>query len=57
MGLPEKQLSFLLRALPTPMNLVSIITSPEYVFCQAPQPTANHTLTGCPVALDQGRYT
>ena len=61
-GLPEKQLYFLLRAgcdtLPTPMNLVrwNIITDPRCAFCQAPQPTTNHILTGCPAALDQGRY-
>ena len=62
-GLPEKQLSFLLRAgcdtLPTPMNLArwNIITDPRCALCQAPQPTTNHILTGCPAALDQGRYT
>jgi len=59
----EKQLSFLLRAgcdtLPTPMNLArrNIITNPRCALCQGPQPTANHILTGCPAALDQGRYT
>ncbi|XP_065903961.1 uncharacterized protein [Dysidea avara] len=62
-GFPEKQLSFLLHAgcdtLPTPMNLAmrNIITSPKCDLCQAPQPTTNHILTGCPVALDQGMYT
>ena len=62
-GLPEKQLSFLLRAgcdtLPTPMHLArwNIITDPRCALCQAPQPTTNHILTGCPAALDQGRYT
>ena len=62
-GLPEKQLSSLLRAgcdtLPTPMNLArwNIITDPRCALCQAPQPTTNHILTGCPAALDQGRYT
>ena len=60
-GLPEKQLSFLLRAgcdtLPTPINLArwNIIT--KCALCQAPQPTTNHILTGCPTAPDQGRYT
>ena len=62
-GLPEKQLSFLLRAgcdtLSTPMNLArwNIITDPRCALCQAPQPTTNHILTGCPAALDQDRYT
>ena len=61
-GLPEKQLSFLLRAgcdtLPTPMNLYrwNIITSPKCALCQSPQPTTNHILTGCSVGLVQGRY-
>ena len=65
-GLPEKQLSFLLRAgcdtLPTPMNLArcNIITSPVCTLCHCTQPTTNHILTGCSIAsiaLDQGRYT
>ena len=62
-GLPEKQLSFLLRAscdtLPTPMNLArwNIITSTVCTLCHCTQPTTNHILTGCSVALDQGRYT
>ena len=43
--------------LPTPMNLArwNIITSP--VICHCTQPTTNHILTGCSIALDQGRYT
>ena len=62
-GLPEKQLSFLLRAgcdtLPTPMNLArwNIITSRVCTLCHCTQPTTNHILTGCSIALDQGRYT
>ena len=41
------------------MNLArwNIITDPRCALCQAPQPTTNHILTGCPAALDQGRYT
>ena len=41
------------------MNLArwNIITCPKCALCQATQPTTNHMLTGCPVALDQGRYT
>ena len=35
----------------------NIITSPKCAHCQAPKPTTNHILTGCPVALDQSRYT
>ena len=62
-GLPEKWLFFLLCAgcdtLPPPMNLArcNIITNPRCALCQVPQPTTNHILTGCPAALDQGRYT
>ena len=63
-GLPEKQLSFfILRAgcdtLPTPMNLArwNIITSTVCTLCHCTQPTTNHILTGCSIALDQGRYT
>ena len=61
-GIPEKQLSFLLCAgcdtLPIPMNLArrNIITSPVCTLCHCTQPTTNHILTGCSVALDQGRY-
>jgi len=60
---PKKQLSFLLRAgcdtLPTPMNLSkwNIITNPKRALCHTPQPTTNHILPGCSVALEQGRYT
>ena len=49
-GLPEKQLSFLLRAgcdtLPTPMNLAqwNIIVSPVCPLCYSNQPTTNHIL-------------
>jgi len=62
-GLPEKQLSFLLRAgcdtLPTPLNLArwNIIVSPICPLCPSTQPTTNHVLTGCSTALNQGRYT
>jgi len=62
-GLPEKQVSFLLRAgcdtLPTPMNLSrwNIITNPKCALCRTPQSTTNHILAGCSVALEQGRYT
>ena len=59
-GLPEKQLSFLLRAgcdtLPTPMNLArwKMITNPVCALFQSTQHTTNDILTGCSVALDQG---
>ena len=62
-GLPEKQLSFLLRAgcdtLPTLMNLArwNIIVSLVCSLCHSHQPTSNNILTGCSTALDQGRYT
>jgi len=55
-GLPEKQLSFLLRAnydaLPTLMNLArwNIIVSAH------PTIHLNHVQTGCSIALDQGRW-
>jgi len=62
-GLPVKQLSFLLWAeydtFLTIMNLAwwKIIVSPAWPLCHSNQPTTNHILTGCPTALDQGRYT
>ena len=62
-GLPEKQLSFLICAgcdtLPTPLNLArwNIIVNPACLLCRSTQPTTNHVLTGCSVALAQGRYT
>ena len=45
--------------LPIPLNLAkwNIIINPVCVLCQSTQPTSNHILTGCSVALDQGRYT
>jgi len=61
-SLPEKQLSFLLRAscdtLPTPLNLArwNIIVGPICSLCQSTQPMTNHVLTGCSTAPDQGRY-
>ena len=41
------------------MNLArwNIITSPVCTLCHRTQPTTNHILTGCSIALDQGRYT
>ena len=41
------------------MNLArwNIITSPVCTLCHCTQPTTNHILTGCSIALDQGRYT
>ena len=34
-----------------------MITNPVCALCQSTQPTTNHVLTGCSVALDQVRYT
>ena len=63
-GLPEKQLSFLLQAgcdtLPTPLNLAhwNIIASLDSItLCHSTQPTTNHVLTGCSIAVDQEEYT
>ena len=62
-GLPSGQLSFLLRAgsdtLPTPLNLARwrIQTDPRCPLCNSQRPTILHILNGCPVALNQGRYT
>ena len=41
------------------MNLSrwNIFTNPKCGLCQTPQPTMNHILTGCSIALVQGRYT
>ena len=63
LGLPSGQLSFILRAgsdtLPTPLNLCrwKIQTNPRCPLCNSRSPTALHILNGCPVALNQGRYT
>ena len=52
-GLPEKQLSFLLRAgcdtLPTPLNLAcwNIIVSPTCSLCPSTQPTCSDWLLHC----------
>ena len=62
-GLPSGQLSFLLRAgsdtLPTPLNLArwTIQSSSRCALCNSNHPTVAHILNGCPVALNQGRYT
>jgi len=59
---PEK-LSFLLRAssdtFPTPMNLRhwKIQTSSSCHLCSCQRPTTAHILNGCPIALQQRRYT
>ena len=56
-------LSFILRAssdtLPTPMNLRrwKIQTSSSCRLCGCQRPTSAHILNGCPIALQQGRYT
>ena len=41
------------------MNLArwNIIVSPVCILCHSTHPTTNHVLTGCSVALAQGRYT
>ena len=64
-GLPAGpgQLSFLLRAgsdtLPTPMNLKrwKIKCDAKCPLCDSPWCTTHHILSGCPVALSQGRFT
>ena len=62
-GLPAGQLSFLLRAgsdtLPTPLNLKrwKIQTDSKCSLCGCNLPTVHHILSGCPIALDQGRYS
>ena len=49
----------LVDTLSTPMNLArwNIIASPVCTLYHCTQPTTNHILTGCSIALDQGRYT
>ena len=62
-GLPPGQLSFLLRAgsdtLPTPLNLKrwNLRVDSKCHLCGSSTPTVFHILNGCPVALDQARYT
>jgi len=63
LGFHPGQLSFILRAssdtLPTPMNLRrwKIQTSSSCHLCGCQRPTSAHILNGCPIALQQGRYT
>ena len=62
-GLPAGQLSFLLRAgsdtLPTPLNLKRwrIRVDAKCTLYGALSPTVLHILNGCPIALNQSRYT
>ena len=62
-GLNAGQLSFTLKAgsdtLPTPVNLHrwKIQVGAKCQLCGSPRPTSSHVLNGCPVALNQGRYT
>ena len=62
-GLPGGQLPFLLKAgsdtLPTPMNLHRwrIQTSPACRLCKHSPCTTAHVLSGCPTALEDGRFT
>ena len=62
-GRPAGQLSFLLRAgsdtLPTPLNLKRwrIRVDANCTLCGALSPTVLHILNGCPIALNQSRYT
>ena len=62
-GLLAGQLSFILRAasdtLPTPLNLLrwKIQCGAKCHLCGNTQPTTAHILNGCPIALEQGRYT
>ena len=61
-GLLVGQLSSLMRAdsdtIPTPLNLRKWIiqVDPKCCVCEN-QPTVHHTLSNCPTALTQGRYT
>ncbi|XP_065907873.1 uncharacterized protein [Dysidea avara] len=63
LGFHPGQLSFVLRAssdtLPTPLNLRRwhIQTGATCSLCLSPRPTCHHVLNGCPVALQQGRFT
>ena len=62
-GLPAKQLSFILRAcsdtLPTPVNLArwKIQLQSTCALCGSQGATVKHILNGCPIALQNGRYT
>jgi len=63
LGLHPGQFLFILRAssdtLPTPVNLQrwKIQTSSSCQLCDCHRPTSAHSLSGCPTALQQGRYT
>ena len=62
-GLPAGQLSFILCAasdtLPTPLNLKhwKYRLDAKCHLCGSNRPTTAHILNGCPIALEQGRYT
>ena len=62
-GMPAGQLSFILRCgsdtLPSPMNLHrwKIQLHSHCPLCKSPQATVNHILNGCPIALEDGRYS
>ena len=62
-GLPAGQPSFILRAafdtLPTPLNLKcwKYRLDAKCHLCGSNHPTTAHILNGCPIALEQGRYT
>ena len=62
-GFHPGQLSFLLRAtsdtLPTAINLRrwSVQCNSKCLLCDSSRPTTAHVLNGCPVALNQQRYT
>ena len=62
-GLPKGQLAFLLKAgsdtLPTPMNLHRwhLRVSSSCPLCSQHSCTTAHILSGCPKALEDGRYT
>ena len=59
-GLPAGQLSFILRAasdtLPTPLNLKYRLDAKCHL-CSSNRATTAHILNGCPIAVEQGRYT
>ena len=62
-GMLAGQLSFILRCgfdtLSSPMNLHRwrIQLHSHCPLCKSPQATVNHILNGCPIALEDGRYS
>ena len=63
LAMPSPLISFCIQSTfdtpPSPSNLARWKISPDSLcsLCKSPSATVSHVLSGCKVALDQGRYT